>query len=182
MAAVCPEISKETVHSRRSSDCEAFFKPSAEFLADQAVDRGECETAPGGALLAYSGKKTGRSPTDKYVVAGPDSDESIWWKHQKPMTADEFSKLQRDIDRYLLDKNAITQDLTACADPAYRLNVRVVCELAWQALAIRHLLRADIEDKQAPSASDWTIVCCPGTLQRIIAYSQKVCVVLLLYM
>ena len=161
MAAVCPEISKETAHSRRSSDCEAFFNPSAKFLADQAVGRGECKTAPGGALLAYSGKKTGRSPKDKYVVAGPEPDESIWWKHQKPMTADEFSGLRRDLDRYLSGKKAITQDLTACADPAYRLNVRVVCELAWQALAIRHLLRAGAEDRQTPSESDWTIVCCP---------------------
>ena len=108
------------------------------------------------------GEKTGRSPKDKYVVAGPDSDESIWWEHQKPMTADEFSRLRRDLDLYLSGKNAITQDLTACADPDYRLNVRVVCELAWQALAIRHLLRADAENGQATSASDWTIMCCPG--------------------
>ena len=97
-----------------------------ENLANLSVDRGECEIAPGGALLAYSGKKTGRSPKDKYVVAGPDSERSIWWKHQKPMTAKDFNRLRRDLDLYLSTKNAIAQDLQACADPAYRLNVRVV--------------------------------------------------------
>ena len=161
MAAVCPKISKETVHSGRSFDHEAFFNPSSEFLVEQSVARGECETAPGGALLAYSGKKTGRSPKDKYVVAGPDSEESIWWKHQKPMTANDFNRLRRDLDLYLSTKIPIVQDLHACADPAYRLNVRVVCEMAWQALAIRHLLREDAEVSRAQPIPDWTIICCP---------------------
>lgn len=162
MAAVCPEISEEAVRFRQSCDREAVFNPDVGYLADQSVDRGECDTAPGGALLAYSGKKTGRSSKDKYVVAGPDSESSIWWKHQKPMTADDFNRLKRDLDLYLSTKNPITQDLQACADPAYRLDVRVVCELAWHALAIRHLLRADAEDGGARPEPDWTIVCCPG--------------------
>jgi ATP-dependent phosphoenolpyruvate carboxykinase len=42
-----------------------------------------------GALSAYSGAKTGRSPSDKRIVQEPSSEKEVWWGPvNKPMTTD----------------------------------------------------------------------------------------------
>ena len=58
------------------------------------------------------------------------------------------------------------QDLYAGADPAHRLDVRVVTELAWHGLFIRHLLRRPDRAELDSFAPDWTIINCPSLQGR----------------
>ena len=131
-------------------------------LLQQAAAQGECDVGLGGAVLAFTGKKTGRSAQDKFMVAGEPRSEAIWWKHQKRMAPEAFIRLRTDMLAYLSGRNPVSQDLSACADPQFRLDVRVVCELAWQALFIRHLLRDDAGSNAVTFEPEWTVLCCPG--------------------
>ena len=65
----------------------------------------------------------------------------VWWENNAPMAPEHFAELLADMRAHIKGGELFVQDLYAGADPAYRLNVRVITELAWHGLFIRHLLR-----------------------------------------
>ncbi|MEO1686612.1 MAG: phosphoenolpyruvate carboxykinase (ATP), partial [Pseudomonadota bacterium] len=94
-------------------------------LMQAAVTRGEGEIGAGGALLTSTGKHTGRSPQDKFVVREPGVESHIWWDNNKPMEPEAFERLRADMVEHLKGGELFVQDLYGGADPSYRLNVRV---------------------------------------------------------
>ena len=110
-------------------------------LVSAAVARGEGKLGIGGAFLCTTGQFTGRSPRDKFVVRTPSVEGSIWWENNAPMAPDAFARLKADMLAHMQGRDYFVQDLFAGADPLHRLDVRVVTELAWHGLFIRHLLR-----------------------------------------
>ena len=131
-------------------------------LVEAAVARGEGHLGKGGALLCSTGQFTGRSPKDKFVVRTPLVEETIWWDNNAAMTPAAFDRLHGDMLAHMQGRDYFVQDLYAGADPAHRLDVRVVTELAWHGLFIRHLLRRPARAELAGFAPDWTIINCPS--------------------
>jgi phosphoenolpyruvate carboxykinase (ATP) len=131
-------------------------------LMQAAIARGEGELGQGGALLVTTGKHTGRSPKDKFVVAEPGSALNIWWENNGRMTQSAFATLLDDMRAHIAGGELFVQDLYAGADPEYRVNVRVITELAWHGLFIRHLLRRPDLCELASFAPDFTILNCPS--------------------
>ena len=116
------------------------WNASAATLYQQAVKRGEGLVAEGGALCVSTGSHTGRSPGDKFIVREAATEATIWWDNNKAMTRAQFEALKRDFMAHARLKSLFVQDLQAGANPAYSLPTRVVCEYAWHALFIQHLL------------------------------------------
>ncbi|MFN3259095.1 MAG: phosphoenolpyruvate carboxykinase [Pikeienuella sp.] len=133
-------------------------------LMQHAVARGEGEIGQGGALLTTTGKHTGRSPKDKFVVDEPSVKDAIWWENNPPMAREAFARLKADMFSHMAGRDYFVQDLFAGADPAHRLNVRMVTELAWHALFIRHLLRRPEQAELAGFLPGFTVVNCPSFL------------------
>ncbi|MEO0679759.1 MAG: phosphoenolpyruvate carboxykinase [Pseudomonadota bacterium] len=131
-------------------------------LMQAAVTRGEGEIGAGGALLTSTGKHTGRSPQDKFVVREPGVESHIWWDNNKPMEPEAFERLRADMVEHLKGGELFVQDLYGGADPSYRLNVRVCTELAWHSLFIRHLLRRPEVEELAGFDPEFTILNCPS--------------------
>ena len=131
-------------------------------LVEAALTRGEAHLGKGGTLLVSTGQHTGRSPQDKFIVRTTGVDKEIWWDNNGAMPPDAFDRLHADLRAHLRDRDLFVQDLFAGADPAYRLDVRVVTELAWHALFIRHLLRRPDAADLAGFQPDFTIVNCPS--------------------
>jgi phosphoenolpyruvate carboxykinase (ATP) len=131
-------------------------------LVEAAVRRGEAEIGQGGALLVTTGKHTGRSPRDKFVVREPRTEREIWWDNNAAMAPSAFDALLGDMLTHTRGRELFVQDLYAGADPAYRLNVRVITELAWHGLFIRHLLRRPDASELARFAPEFTILNCPS--------------------
>ncbi len=131
-------------------------------LVDVAIKRGEGTLGKGGAFLVSTGQFTGRSPKDKFVVRTPSVEDTIWWDNNQPMAPDAFDRLYDDMLAHMQGKDYFVQDLFGGADPEYRLDVRVVSELAWHNLFIRHMRRRPAREELDSFTAEWTIINCPS--------------------
>ena len=131
-------------------------------LIEQALARKEGELGQGGTFLVSTGKYTGRSPQDKFVVDEPSVKETIWWENNPPMEKAAFEQLRADMLAHMGERDYFVQDLYGGADPEHRLNVRVITELAWHSLFIRTMLiRPPAEDLDS-FLPDFTVINCPS--------------------
>ncbi|ADO41407.1 phosphoenolpyruvate carboxykinase [Ketogulonicigenium vulgare] len=131
-------------------------------LVKAAVQRGEGELGQGGTVLVNTGKFTGRSPKDKHVVATPGVEPHIWWDNNRRMEPEAFDRLYADMLAHMKGRDFFVQDLFGGADPAYRLDVRMVTELAWHGLFIRHLLRRPTSAEVDAFVPEFTIINVPS--------------------
>jgi phosphoenolpyruvate carboxykinase (ATP) len=131
-------------------------------LVARALAAGEGQLGRGGALLVNTGKFTGRSPKDKHVVRSALTEHTIWWDNNAAMTPEAFDRLYADMQAHVAGRTLTVQDLFGGADPAHRLDVRVITELAWHGLFIRHLLRRPARADLDRFVPDWTILNCPS--------------------
>ena len=130
-------------------------------IMQHAVRRNEGEIGIGGAFLVSTGKHTGRSPKDKFVVREPSVENTIWWENNPPMAMDAFATLHADMLAHMKGGDYFVQDLFGGADPDYRLNVRVITELAWHSLFIRHMLRRPEIAELLDFTPEFTVINCP---------------------
>ena len=140
----------------------AFYNLNERELLEASLERSEGTEGLGGTLLVTTGKFTGRSPRDKYIVLSKSNESEIWWEINSKMEAKFFVNLYRDMLEFIADKDLFIQDLYAGADPKNRINVRVISELVWHNLFIRHLLIKPEVPKLENFVSDFTIINIPS--------------------
>ena len=133
-------------------------------LMQQALQRGEGDLGKGGTLLVTTGKHTGRSPKDKFTVKTRSVEANIWWENNPPMEPAAFDQLYGDMLEHMKGRDYFVQDLFGGADPAHRLDVRLVTELAWHGLFIRHMLRRPSGKELGSFVPDFTVINCPSFL------------------
>jgi len=115
-------------------------------LYEESIRRGEAHLTVDGALVAYTGQHTGRSPKDKFTVRDDTTEAAVWWDNNQAMAPDVFARLHADFLAHAADKNLFVQDLIGGADERRQLRTRVITEFAWHSLFIRNLLiRPDAE-------------------------------------
>jgi phosphoenolpyruvate carboxykinase (ATP) len=131
-------------------------------LVEAALKRGEGTLGKGGSFLVTTGQFTGRSPKDKHVVRTPSVENTIWWENNRPMAPDAFDRLYEDMLAHMKGRDYFVQDLFGGADAEHRLDVRMVTELAWHGLFIRHLLRRPSREELDTFVPEWTIINCPS--------------------
>ncbi len=141
-----------------------YRNPTIPFLTERAVDRGEGILSNTGALCVYTGKYTGRSPNDKFIVDEPSiHDEIDWGSVNVPISTENFNKIYDRMMAYLQNREIFIFDGFAGADPKYRIGVRVVNELASENLFIHQLLlRPTEEELKNFGKADFTIIAAPG--------------------
>src|SRR3712207_4556475 len=122
--------------------------------------------AGNGALVAKTGKRTGRSPTDRFIIEDDATRHNVnWGKTNKPFSAEAFEALLDKATGFLGNlEEFYVVDAYAGADPRYRLNVQVVCEYAWHALFARQLFRRPKGKELEEFEPDWTVISVPGFL------------------
>ena len=142
----------------------AYWNLPMEALQEEAVFRGEGVTALGGQFVAHTGKHTGRSANDKFIVRHKDSEGNIWWgSYNRPFDGMKFDALFEKMLNYLKGKDVFVQDVYAGADEAYRLNVRVITEQAWHSMFIRNMfIEPETPGEYTDFNPEFTIVCAPG--------------------
>lgn len=143
----------------------AHWNLSPEVLVQQTVERKQGELSDTGALCVQTGKFTGRSPKDKFVVKDQTTEKTVdWGDINIPTTPEIFDALYNKVCQYLQGKEVWVRDAYACADPKYRLNIRVVNEDPWANLFCHHLFLRPTESELASQQPDWLILQAPSFL------------------
>jgi phosphoenolpyruvate carboxykinase (ATP) len=139
-----------------------YWNYSAPLLYEEAINRKEAQIAKGGAIVVETGQHTGRSAADKFVVKTAETENTIWWDNNKPMTPEAFALLKADMLAHAKGKELFAQDLYGGADTKNRIASRIVSEYAWHSLFIRNLLiRPDASELDA-YAPDMMIIDLPS--------------------
>lgn len=133
-------------------------------LVKKALKNKEAVLSNTGAVVVFTGKYTGRSPKDRFIVDTSQVHDQIdWGKINMPMSEAHFDKLYKKINNYLSKKKDIyIYDGYVCADDQYKMHVRVVSEYAYQSLFIQQLLRRPTKEELKKHIPAITIICAPN--------------------
>jgi phosphoenolpyruvate carboxykinase (ATP) len=137
-------------------DIRRNLSPAA--LYTEAIrEDAKCDIADTGALIAFSGEKTGRSPKDKRIVEHPDSKDEVWWGSVNVPIDDETFDVNREraIDYLNTRKRLYVVDAFAGWDENYRARIRVICTRPYHALFMHTMLirptRGELHDFGTPN-------------------------------
>jgi len=163
---------------------------SSEELIQEALRRGEGKLADTEGLAANTGRFTGRSPKDKFVVKDELTADTVWWGTvNQPIEGKYFDQLMNKILNHYTNKELFIRDAYACADPRYRLNIRVVTESAYQNLFANNLFLRPSKEEIDTQDPEWLILAAPsfeadpnidGTRQEnftIVNFSRKIIII-----
>jgi phosphoenolpyruvate carboxykinase (ATP) len=136
-------------------------------LVSFALQRGEGTLSETGALVVKTGKYTGRSPKDRFIVSQDSVNELInWGKVNLPIEEKIFDKLYNEVCTYLSDKDLFVFDGYVGAMEEYRLPIRVVNEFASEALLSNQLFRRPDKTMLDNHKAQFTVIAAPGFKAR----------------
>lgn len=141
----------------------AHWNLSPQELTQKTLELGQGVLNDTGALCVSTGKFTGRSPKDKFTVKDAITEQSADWGDVNiPFAPDAFDKLYDKVCAYLSGKEVWVRDAYACADPKFRLNIRVVNETPWANLFCNDLFLRPTATEIESQNPDWLILQAPG--------------------
>ncbi len=130
---------------------------SSAALSEHAVRRGEAFFTELGAIVAFTGKRTGRSPHDKFTVQDPVVADQVDWRSNRAMAPEIFARLQDLVRSYLQNRELFVFDGFVGADEEFRLPLRVVTEKAWHALFARCLFLRPTPEQLRTFQPQWIV-------------------------
>ncbi|SFG58740.1 phosphoenolpyruvate carboxykinase (ATP) [Pedobacter insulae] len=161
------------------------YQLSVAELVEEALKNGEGTLADSGALAVDTGKFTGRSPKDRFIVCDELTEEAVWWGDINIKFAPKhFDALLEKVIAHLNQKEVYVRDVYAGASKNYQTSIRVITENAFQNLFANNLFLR-YNHQEIPLSTEWTIIAAPsfnadprtdGTRQEnfsIINFSKK---------
>lgn len=130
-------------------------------LVEKAIGRNEGRLTSTGALRVTTGKYTGRSPNDKFIVNSPAVHSDIAWGSNKEFSGEQFLQLYRRMMGYLQNRESFVFTGYAGADEEHQVKVKFINEFAWQNLFV-HQLFIRPESGQEIKEADFTVICLPN--------------------
>ena len=132
-------------------------------LCEDAIRAGEGMLAAAGPLVVRTGKHTGRSPEDKFIVDEPTSHDKVWWGSvNRPISEEHYDRLRARLVDYLVSRDLYSQDCFIGAHPAHRRSLRVYTETAWASVFARNLFRRPSAGDLATFQPNFTIINVPS--------------------
>lgn len=132
-------------------------------LIEHAVARGEGVLAANGSLCVKTGKYTGRSPHDKFIVQEENNKDEIHWRKMNvPIAEGNFDRLFRRVRSYVQGRDLYIFDGFVGADTKRRFGVRIINELASQNLLVHQLFIRPTDEELQTHNPDFTVIAVPG--------------------
>ncbi|MEP3891577.1 MAG: phosphoenolpyruvate carboxykinase [Hellea sp.] len=130
---------------------------------EAAIRNENAQVAKGGALVVKTGKHTGRSATDKFVVRDDITEDKVWWEAADHITPEQFDALREDFESHMAGVETLYgQDTFGGADMEHRLPVQIITEYAWHGLFVHHLLRQPTAEELKTYTPEYTIINLPS--------------------
>ena len=170
---VVEELEQYGIHH---TDDRTAIDPSPARLIEKAVSRGEGILASTGALAVTTGKYTGRSPKDRFIVDTPDVHDKIAWGNVNvPFSEEDYQLVHDEVISYLSERRIFMVHGIAGADRRYSRKILVLTELASQALfAHQMLVRPTEEELVNYGRADFVVMACPGlTLDPAVHHTHS---------
>ncbi len=170
---------------------QTYWNLPTEALYEELAFRREAIITRGGPITANTGKHTGRSANDKFLVREPSSEHHVWWgQYNRPMAQEKFNELFNRVQGYLQDRDVFVTDCFVGADPDYRMPVRIITEKAWHSLFARNMfINPRTNEEYRRHVPDFTVIALPGFkgIQQIDAtasntfialnFDQRLCII-----
>ena len=132
-------------------------------LAKKSIELGMAEETSSGAINVLTGKFTGRSPKDRFIVKDEITEDAIWWGDINiPFGADAFDKLYNDVVEYLSGKEIWTRDAFACASDDFKMNLRVTTEYPWLNMFAYNMFLRPTDAEIETFDPEWNVISAPG--------------------
>ncbi|WKZ67617.1 MAG: phosphoenolpyruvate carboxykinase (ATP) [Flavobacteriales bacterium] len=132
-------------------------------LVEHVIVNGQGVLADSGALAIETGEFTGRSPKDKFTVKDAKTEGTVWWGDVNiPLPTEAFDKLHEKMSAYLQGRDVYVKDAYACADPTYRLSLRVVAEQPASAMFAGNMFLRPTHAQLEEFTPEWHIIVAPG--------------------
>src|SRR6478609_118681 len=140
------------------------YQLSPEELVEDTLKRGQGVLNDTGALVIKTGEFTGRSPKDKFTVKDEITSDTVHWNEFNiPLDEKYFHIIHKKITDYLNKQEDLwVRDCYACADPRFRLNIRVVNEKPWINLFAYNMFLRPTDDELDNFKAEWHILSAPG--------------------
>jgi len=168
----------------------AYWNMTPAELVEETILLSQGTLTNTGALAIDTGEFTGRSPKDKFIVKDASTENSVWWSQFNiPFDSDKFTRLYERMCAYLNGREVYVRDAYVCADPRYRMNVRVVTEFPWSNMFASNMFLRPTAEELTTMTPEWHVICAPefmavpeidGTRQHnfaIIDFTKKMAII-----
>ena len=116
-----------------------------------------------GAIAINTGEFTGRSPMDRFIVKDSVTKDEVWWGDINiPFSTENFDSLYAKVVSYLSEKEIFVRDSYACADPNYKLTIRVINEYPWSNMFAYNMFLRPTAEELVHFSPEWTVINAPG--------------------
>ncbi|WP_162053933.1 phosphoenolpyruvate carboxykinase (ATP) [Pontibacter pamirensis] len=162
---------KESGHKPNTADLESLgikeakdirWNLSPAELVEEALQNQEGFLTNTGALMCDTGKFTGRSPEDRFIVKDAKTEDAVWWGDINiPFDSEKFDNLQHKMAKHLKNQKLYVRDAYAGAHPDYRLNLRIINTQAWHNLFCYNMFMRIPKEELQNHTPAFTIICAP---------------------
>ncbi|MCB0423549.1 MAG: phosphoenolpyruvate carboxykinase (ATP) [Mangrovimonas sp.] len=144
-------------------DVSVHWNLSPEELQKITLEKGMGEETNNGTLAVNTGKFTGRSPQDRFLVKDEITADKVWWGNiNKPISPENFKILYNEVTAYMSGKELYARDAYVCADPEYKMYVRTIAEYPWSSMFVFNMFLRLTEKELEDFSEDWLVLCAPG--------------------
>jgi len=141
----------------------AYWNLSPSELTKHTLDQNQGRLTDNETLVVNTGKYTGRSPKDRYIVKDDITSEVVdWGDFNKAFDQSKYDGLRAKLVAYLKDKDIYVRDAYACAEESHRLNIRVINEHPWSNMFVYNMFLRPTEEEQKSFSPEWIILNAPG--------------------
>jgi len=139
------------------------YQLSSEELHHATLKKGMGKESSLGAIAINTGEFTGRSPLDRFIVKDDITSGKVWWGNINiPFEPQAFDALHGKVIAYLNKKELYVRDAYACADPDYKMSIRVINEYPWSNMFVHNMFLRPGEEELEDFMPEWTVVNAPG--------------------
>ena len=152
-----------SLHENGITHKNFHYQLSSDELHKITIAKGMGVESSLGAIAVNTGEFTGRSPLDRFIVKDEITKDKVWWGNINiPFDSDKFNALHKKVIAYLNEKELFVRDAYACAEDAYRLNIRVINEYPWSNMFAYNMFLRPTETELENFSPEWTVINAPG--------------------